>query len=154
MGHRCCAECQVGGANREGSRLYFLSMISHRCRQGYSHGALITSLHPVLPTPVKTSHLLLSYPLGPRSFLTLFHGRTYTDRLNKLINDAQSNVLIVHGDQDEFTSAETYGGWVTGLRKNEGEFRVELIQGATHFWASGAGQRLKEVVKDWVPKPA
>jgi len=84
--------------------------------------------------------------------LTLFHGRTYNDHLHKLINDPQSNILIVHGDQDEFTGAETYEGWVAELRKNEGEFRVELVQGATHFWTLGAGQRLKEVVNGWVPK--
>jgi len=118
---------------------------------GYSHGALIASLHPVLPAPVKTSHLLLSYSLGPRSFLTLFHGGTYTDRLNQLINDPQSNVLIVHGDRDEFTSAERYEGWVTELRKNTGEFRVELVQGASHFWALGSGEKLKEIIGGWVP---
>jgi len=83
--------------------------------------------------------------------LTLFHGGTYTSRLNELINDPQSNILIVHGDRDEFTSAETYEGWVTELRKNSGEFRVEVVQGATHFWTSRSGQRLMEIVKGWVP---
>lgn len=83
--------------------------------------------------------------------MTLFCGGTYTDRLNQLINDPQSNVLIVHGDQDEFTGAETYEGWVTELRKNTGEFRVELVQGATHFWTSGSGGKLKEIIKGWVP---
>ena len=126
-------------------------MVSHCRRQGYSHGSLISSLHPILPAPIKTSHLLLSYPLGPRSFLTLFHGGTYTDRLNRLINDPRSNVLIVYGDRDEFTAVETYEGWVAELRKNDGEFRAELVQGATHFWTSRSGQRLKEIIKDWVP---
>lgn len=149
MGSWCRAECQVGSVNREDTPS-FLPMVSHRRRQGYSHGALITSLHPVLPAPIKTSHLLLSYPLGPRSFLTLFHGGTYTDRLNKLINDPRSNVLIIHGDQDEFTGVETYEGWVTELKKSDGEFRVELVRGATHFWASRSSQRLKEIIKDWV----
>jgi len=121
---------------------------------GYSHGALIASLHPVLPAPIKTSHLLLSYPLGPRSFLTLFHGGTYTDGLKNLIGNPQSNVLIAHGDRDEFTSAGTYEGWVTELRKNTGEFRVELVQGATHFWAWGSDEKLKEIVKGWVPSLA
>lgn len=83
--------------------------------------------------------------------MTAFHGGTYTDRLNKLINDPGSNVLIVYGDRDEFTGAETYEGWATELRKNDGEFRVELVQGATHFWAPRAGQRLKEIMMGWVP---
>ena len=83
--------------------------------------------------------------------MTLFHGGTYAHRLDELINDPQSNVLIVHGDQDEFTGAETYEGWMTELRKNDGEFRVELIQGATHFWASRSGERLKEIIRGWVP---
>lgn len=126
-------------------------MVSHCGRQGYSHGALIASLHPILPAPIKTSHLLLSYPRGPRSFLTLFHGGTYTDHLNKLISDPRSNVLIVYGDQDEFTAVETYEGWVAELRTNDREFRAELVQGATHFWTSRSGQRLREIVKSWVP---
>lgn len=83
--------------------------------------------------------------------MTLFHGGTYDDRLGKLINDPQSNVLIVHGDGDEFTAAGTYEGWVTGLRKSDGEFRVELVQGATHFWTGRSGEKLKEIVKGWVP---
>lgn len=83
--------------------------------------------------------------------MTIFHGGTYADRLNRLINDPRSNVLIVHGDQDEFTGTETYEGWAAELRKNDGEFHVELVQGATHFWASRSGQRLKEIVKGWVP---
>ena len=89
--------------------------------------------------------------MGPRSLLTVFHGGTYTDRLNKLINDPRSNVLIVHGDRDEFTGEGAYKVWVAELRKNDGEFRIELVQGATHFWVSGSGQRLKEIIKDWVP---
>jgi len=85
--------------------------------------------------------------------LSLFHGGTYAGRLDELINDTRSNVLIVHGDQDEFTGAETYEGWVAELRKNDSEFRVELIQGATHFWVSRSGERLKEIIKGWVPNP-
>ena len=83
--------------------------------------------------------------------MTAFHGGTYTDHLNKLINDPRSNILIAHGDQDEFTGAATYEGWATELRKNDGEFRVEVIQGATHFWTSRSSQALKEIIKGWVP---
>jgi len=83
--------------------------------------------------------------------LTVFHGGTYTDRLNKLINDPRSNVLVVHGDRDEFTGVGVYESWAAELRKNEGEFRAELIQGATHFWASRSGQRLNEIIKSSVP---
>ena len=81
--------------------------------------------------------------------MTVFRGGTYTDHLNKLINDPRSNVLVVHGDRDEFTGVGAYEGyrWAAELRKNEGEFRVELVQGATHFWASRSGQRLNEIIK-------
>ena len=85
--------------------------------------------------------------------MTLFGGGTYTDRLNKLIGDPDSNVLIIHGDRDEFTSAGTYEGWVTELQKNDGEFRVELVQDATHFWTRRSGEKLKEIIKGWVPSP-
>ncbi|TFY77342.1 hypothetical protein EWM64_g6671 [Hericium alpestre] len=83
---------------------------------GYSHGSLVASLHPVLPPPIRTMHVLLSYPLGPRGFLTLFNARTYEDRLEALLRDSRAHVLVVHGDADNFTGAASYDQWADGLK--------------------------------------
>ncbi|TFY81425.1 hypothetical protein EWM64_g2587 [Hericium alpestre] len=83
---------------------------------GYSHGSLVASLHPVLPPPIRTMHVLLSYPLGPRGFLTLFNARTYEDRLEALLRDSRAHVLVVHGDADNFTGAPAYDQWADGLK--------------------------------------
>ncbi|PPQ65269.1 hypothetical protein CVT26_000229 [Gymnopilus dilepis] len=81
---------------------------------GYSHGSLVASMHPVLDN-VKTSHILLSYPIGPRGFLTLFNSSSYTRALNDLVHHPRSNVLIIFGDCDEFTSQSKYKAWAAGL---------------------------------------
>ncbi|KAF8632188.1 hypothetical protein AX15_001956 [Amanita polypyramis BW_CC] len=70
---------------------------------GYSHGALIASLHPVLSN-VKTTHVLLSYPLSPRGWITMLSGDRYQKKLEALVHDENSNVVVIYGDQDEFTA--------------------------------------------------
>ncbi|KAH8100988.1 alpha/beta-hydrolase [Cristinia sonorae] len=132
--------------------------VQHVLIFGYSHGSLITSLFPLLPSPLKTSHILLSYPLGPRSWLTAFRGKYYTDTLNALLHDPNANILVVYGDQDEFTGAGSYDTWVDGLEEEahgegRGTLRVERVDGATHFWtdANGAREQMVEIVTGWVP---
>ncbi|KAI0367980.1 alpha/beta-hydrolase [Pilatotrama ljubarskyi] len=129
---------------------------------GYSHGSLIASMHPVLPD-VTTSHIFLSYPLGPRHWLTAFRTHRYTAALQDLIREPRSNVLIVYGDNDNFTSVESYDAWAESLqtiyRATEsnaparyGKLEVVKIAGASHFWREGAAvRRLVEVIRDWVP---
>ncbi|OBZ72500.1 hypothetical protein A0H81_08049 [Grifola frondosa] len=103
---------------------------------GYSYGALIASLLPLSPE-LKISHVLLSYPQGPRHWLTAFHGRMYDTALNSLLHDPQSNVLVLYGDHDEFTSVEAYDIWTTTLLQQAGNRRnhsiVKIVNG-THFW--------------------
>ncbi|KAF8223846.1 alpha/beta-hydrolase [Tricholoma matsutake] len=116
---------------------------------GYSYGSLVASLHPVLPT-VKTSHILLSYPLGPRSWLTLFHSNTYTAKLKELIANVDSNVLIIYGDCDDFTSVGRYKAWREEL---EGEYAghlqiVEVARGS-HFWRGRAGREMALMIREW-----
>jgi len=118
---------------------------------GYSHGSLIASLQPVIPS-VRTSHILLSYPLGPRSWLTLFHTNTYTAKLKELIGNADSNVLIMYGDRDEFTSIAKYRAWREELVSkgggDAGHLKVVEVPGASHFWER---RELKPVVVEWLP---
>jgi alpha/beta superfamily hydrolase len=113
---------------------------------------LITSLHPVLSQEIKTSHILLSYPLGPRAFLTAFNSNTYARKLSDLLRDPRSNVLVIYGDCDEFTSDARYGRWAEEMRKDgrEDKLHVVRVEGASHFWGGSSAQELARVVKEWV----
>ncbi|KZT01385.1 alpha/beta-hydrolase [Laetiporus sulphureus 93-53] len=122
---------------------------------GYSYGALIASLQPLLPEP-RVSHVLLSYPLGARHWLTAFHGKNYTDALTSLIRDRLSNVLIIYGDRDEFTSAEQYEQWLEALNRDtqgeRGSLQTAKVENATHFWREqNAVDRLVEAIESWLP---
>ncbi|KAJ4474263.1 Alpha/Beta hydrolase protein [Lentinula aciculospora] len=137
---------------------------------GYSHGSLIASLYP-RNTKMKTSHILISYPLGPRSYLTLFCSSTYVSKLRELILSQDSNILIIYGDQDEFTSVKRYGSWAKELAELEKESPREpsrtsgqdnLLEqsqrgltvccrsGASHFWRGRHGVWLAEAVTKWL----
>ncbi|TDL25640.1 alpha/beta-hydrolase [Rickenella mellea] len=131
---------------------------------GYSHGSLIASLQPVLPSPIKTSHILLSYPLDKRGMLTLFNSTLYSSRLSSLLQNwhPAANVLLIFGDQDQFTSIENYRQWVNGLRKESkqlqgegdrhGSFEVIEIAGAGHFWGGISGRNMLDRVAEWLDR--
>ncbi|THH32246.1 hypothetical protein EUX98_g1953 [Antrodiella citrinella] len=132
--------------------------VKHVVILGYSHGSLVTSLFPVLSEPIHTSHILLSYPLGPRSWLTAFRGKHYTDTLKTLLHHPRSNVLVVYGDQDDFTGVTDYDAWADGLEEEsqgegKGDLHVERIHGATHFWGdqNDAKRKMLEVLTEWLP---
>ncbi|KAI0789879.1 alpha/beta-hydrolase [Abortiporus biennis] len=113
---------------------------------GYSHGSLIASLFPILPDPVKVYHILLSYPLGPRSWLTAFRGNMYATTLNNLLSNKRADVLVVFGDHDEFTGEESYDTWAEDLKRQvqgegKGHLQIVKVEGATHFWTDHLGAR-------------
>ncbi|KII89869.1 hypothetical protein PLICRDRAFT_91014 [Plicaturopsis crispa FD-325 SS-3] len=126
---------------------------------GFSHGSLIASLQPVLPQPeIKTSHILLSYPLGPRSFLTLFKSSAYTAALKTLLRDKSSNVLVVYGDRDEFTSVQSYDAWAEELEKaaqpggeTAGSLSIVKVPDGSHFWGGECGSQMQRAVSAWLP---
>lgn len=121
--------------------------------QGYSYGSLIATLHPAL-TSVKTSYVLLSYPLSPRGLLTLFHSRVYSTALDDLLCQSHANVLVIYGEQDNFTSRSKYDVWARSLRKtSEGKAKLEVVSvaGADHFWrSSSARTTLKWTLENWL----
>jgi uncharacterized protein len=110
-------------------------------------------------TPIRIHHLLLSYPLGTRSVLTLFHTSHYTSTLKALIQDKESDVLVVYGGRDEFTGVNAYDRWQKELEgytrespgKESGTLRVCKVEDGTHFWFGRSGEELERVVGEWVP---
>jgi len=122
---------------------------------GYSHGSLIASLQPILPLPIKTSHILLSYPLSTRGLLTLFRTSTYALSLKNLIQNPASNTLVIYGTRDEFTGEGAYEGWVKTLKKeaegeSKGRLEVVKVDEATHFWGGKHGIELRYAVERWL----
>jgi len=121
---------------------------------GYSHGSLIASLHPVLNPNVKTSHILLSYPLSPRGLLTMFHAGMYASALRDLLCNPEARLLLIYGDKDEFTSKSKYDDWVDSCRRMDGlkaELDVVRVAGANHFWQSrDARTALERAVDSWL----
>ncbi|KAG7448137.1 alpha/beta-hydrolase [Guyanagaster necrorhizus] len=122
---------------------------------GYSHGSLIASLHSTLPSKsIKVSHILLSYPLGPRGWLTAFHSNTYDTALRNLLSSPDAHVLVVFGDQDDFTGVSKYERWTEELRRLAGTDaqRLEIVRvdGASHFWRGQDEQVLAAAVERWL----
>ncbi|KAH7912039.1 Alpha/Beta hydrolase protein [Hygrophoropsis aurantiaca] len=121
---------------------------------GYSYGALIASLQPVLFRVKSTSHILLSYPLSPRGFLTMFNTKNYVSVLSSLLRDPNANVLVMFGEDDEFTSKTKYHAWVKSLEQqvlSGTTMKVVSVPGASHFWGSGEASRLlEETIGNWL----
>lgn len=128
--------------------------------QGYSNGALIASLHPVLPAPLLTTHILVSYPLGPRGLLTAFRTRTYQRALEDLVRQPGARVLLCQGDADDFTAVEAYNAWAEALGQlatgddttGEGDSEEEHQQetggeGVVEGWSAERGGSVLEVVR-------
>jgi len=123
----------------------------HVVLMGYSHGSLIASMHPILPTPIKTYHILLSYPLSVRNFITFFRGATYENALKILVQNPESKVLALYGDHDQFTSLENYERWVTQLKSDvSGRLNIIKIEGGDHFWAQKPGEMLCVEIGKWL----
>ncbi|KAK0239805.1 Alpha/Beta hydrolase protein [Armillaria nabsnona] len=122
---------------------------------GYSYGSLIASLHSTLPsTSTKVSHILLSYPLGPRGWLTAFRSSVYDTALKDLLSSPEAHVLVVFGDQDDFTSISKYERWTKELQTLAGTDaqRLEIVRvdGASHFWRGRDERVLTAAVERWL----
>ncbi|KAJ6494722.1 Alpha/Beta hydrolase protein [Mycena vitilis] len=116
---------------------------------GYSYGALIASLQPVL-AGIPTAHILVSYPLGVRGWLTLFRSR-YEEALKELLANPASNVLVLFGDWDQFTSAAAYRTWRARLETGPvGKLKCVEVKEGTHFWRDSDGDTLAETVSEWI----
>lgn len=63
-------------------------------------------------------------------------------------------MLVVYGDEDNFTSVEEYDAWANGLSQQadgRGKLEIVRIADADHFWrAPDATTRLVEAVEGWL----
>lgn len=117
---------------------------------------MVASLQPTLPPPIRLSHVLISYPLGVRGPLTLFRNKIYSSALSSLVHNSLSNILLVFGDQDEFTGEANYDSWVIQLQNEaegngKGQFKAVKIAGASHFWSGESGKQLRQTLASWLP---
>jgi alpha/beta superfamily hydrolase len=69
--------------------------------------------------------------------------------LKDLLRNPAGNVLVIFGDQDEFTGISRYDAWVKELGREGGPLKVVSIHDATHFW-TGKGRELQGVVEGWL----
>lgn len=107
---------------------------------------------------MKTSHILLSYPLDKLGLLTLFHSRSYAETLKALVQNPRSNVLILYGDSDEFSGIGSYEAWVKELQRDAGQgtgdtggrLQVGFVEGATHFWEPRKARIMQQIVEQWL----
>jgi alpha/beta superfamily hydrolase len=80
----------------------------------------------------------------------LFHTNTYSAKLKELISDADSNILVIYGDCDEFTSITKYKAWKEELKGRGDAERLQVVEvpRASHFWE---GREMKQIISEWLP---
>jgi uncharacterized protein len=82
----------------------------------------------------------------------MFNTHTYTAKLKELIENPNSNVLIIYGDCDEFTSIGRYNTWKEELgARDAGNLKMVKVAGANHFWRGQTGREMMLVVREWLP---
>ncbi|GAA6030090.1 hypothetical protein JCM8097_009250 [Rhodosporidiobolus ruineniae] len=105
---------------------------------GYSFGSLAASACPPSSDPlIRTSYLLLSYPLSVLWALCFFRSSPFTSALDTLVRRGENRVLAIYGDKDQFSGVEKLRAWSARLEKEAGDggrFKVLEIEGADHFW--------------------
>jgi len=60
-------------------------------------------------------------------------------------------MLAVYGDEDNFSGEGALDEWARELKDAGGErVRTEKVGGGDHFWHGQAGERLAEIVGEWL----
>nr|XP_019013483.1 uncharacterized protein I206_01550 [Kwoniella pini CBS 10737]OCF52264.1 hypothetical protein I206_01550 [Kwoniella pini CBS 10737] len=119
-------------------------------RFGYSWGSLLTILAP-FPTahhiPLKKT-LLVSPPITVFKGITLLSSKKFPVALKDHHTHLNKPVWLVYGTKDEFTGSSTY----LNFAEEQGKEVVKSIQvdDADHLWRRDEGQKLREVIRDWL----
>ncbi|WVW83172.1 hypothetical protein I302_105190 [Kwoniella bestiolae CBS 10118] len=120
-------------------------------RFGYSWGSLLTILAP-FPSPASiplTKTLLVSPALTAFKGITLLSSKKFPVALREH-QKALGNrpIWMVWGNKDEFTGPSTYTHFAN-------EMGSEVVRGievedAEHLWRRDEGQKLREIIRDWL----
>ncbi|KAI8139084.1 Alpha/Beta hydrolase protein [Fennellomyces sp. T-0311] len=119
--------------------------LSHLIISGYSFGSMVAASMP-RDEHIPYSYLLISYPLSVQWALATVRSSYFTTQANQLLKEDDSKVLVVFGDQDQFTGVGSYQKWLKGVGKH---VEAVLIPGADHFWFEYE-DRLVAKVNEWV----
>lgn len=84
---------------------------------------------PYISPDLSIRHVLISYPLSVLWFLTFFHSGTFMNALKQLIAEPGADVLVIHGDEDQFTKYSKYESLVAELRCTK---NVQFIDSNLH----------------------
>lgn len=117
---------------------------------GYSAGSLSASYCKPVPG-IKIRYLLISYPLSVLWALTLFKSSPFTSALEGILEKADTPLLSVRGDKDQFTADSKYAQWESKMQEKSKSATFVKVAGADHFW-SGKGyvQTMLGHVSSWL----
>lgn len=87
---------------------------------------------------IPTYYILISYPLSVLWALSTTKMNYFKSQINQLLKNNQRPVLIVYGDQDQFTSEKSYQTWLnTIISTTTDDHRIiqyKKFDGVDHFW--------------------
>jgi alpha/beta superfamily hydrolase len=82
----------------------------------------------------------------------LFNTNTYAAKLKELIENPDSNILIIYGDCDDFTSVGRYKAWREELLSGDARhLQVVDVLGGNHFWRGQTGREMTQMIREWLP---
>ncbi len=101
-------------------------------------------------------YILISPPIGVSWFLTPFRSRSFIESIKDVLSDNSSTptVLVIYGDQDNFTSVDNYEKWLKELEgeeaKTSSSLKVVKVEGGSHFWSTTHLQTLLQEVQFYI----
>ncbi|WVQ98682.1 hypothetical protein IAU59_005813 [Kwoniella sp. CBS 9459] len=123
-------------------------------RYGYSWGSLLATLAPIptdSSTPLKKA-LLVSPPITIFKGLTFFSSNKFHSALTSLSKSLPNErpVWVVYGNKDNFTGVGAYGHFKKEMEEQQGVVRCFEVEDADHLWRRDEGEKLREIIRDWL----
>ncbi|CAO3654249.1 unnamed protein product [Cunninghamella echinulata] len=119
---------------------------------GYSYGSMIAST--MKETSIQTYYILISYPLSVVWALSTTKMNYFKSQVKQLIQENLHPVLLIYGDQDQFTSEKSYQSWINIILSDKdhqdyNNIQYKKIDDVDHFWF-GNENRLINDINSWI----